>query len=583
VIIIKSNLKILFCGSFKSPFILQDYELLNEHYILKTVNLDAVQTKKGYILYMWLITLKSIINIFKYDVIYIWFVDYPTFSLLVLAKLFRKKSVIIVGGWEVVGYPHIGYGNQLFLVRGAITRWCLRNANAVLTPSHTYKVITQSLEPCANIYVIPNAIDKSLCEHPLPDKSDKIVTALYKLKGGGMLKGIPTFEEVKKQIPYECIMYEGIPHNILMDKLRDVKVYCQLSYTESFGVTNLEAMACGCVPVVTDRGALPEVVGNTGVIVPYGDVDATIKAIYIALTMDGSFARERAKSFIKEERLKMLSDILEDNYLPLVSIVIPSYNSAQWLPDTIKSILDQTYKNIEIIVVDDCSTDNTYEVVSKFNTVKYIKNSVNLGECVSSRRGFDESTGDYICRLSADDMYANVDKIKHQVEIMEQTRSGWSYNSINCVGELLETSKHVHSFLIPIPLKYCHKSFQLFDNCILKFPYFSFIRLFFNNPVNSSTLMFRRSSYMNSVKWSNGRRRTDCDGLLIFNLFLKRYKCIAIHEMGSFYRIHPDQMSYNQIYINDMRDNKLEVIQKVLDGNYPLWLKCTVKIIRKFI
>lgn len=583
MIIIKSNLKILFCGSLKSPFILQDCELLNKNYTLKTINLDVVQTKKGYILYMWLIMLKSVINIFKCDMIYVWFVDYPTFPLLVLAKLFRKKSVIIVGGWEVVGYPYIGYGNQLFLVRGAVTRWCLRNADIILTPSNAYKIITQALEPYSNIHVIPNAIDKSLCEHPLPDKSDKIVTALYKLKTNSMLKGIPIFEEVKKQLPYECIIYEGIPHDILMDKLREVKVYCQLSYTESFGVTNLEAMACGCVPVVTNRDALPEVVGGTGVIVPYGNVDETIKAIYIALSMDGSSARERAKFFIKERRLKMLSDILDGSYLPLVSIVIPSYNAAQWLPDTIGSIFNQTYKNIEIIIVDDCSTDNTYEIVSKFNAIKYIKNSINLGECMSSRRGFDEAKGDYICRLSADDMYANVDKIKHQVEIMEQTRSDWSYNSINYVGEVLETSKYVNSFWIPIPLKYCHKSFQLFDNYILKFPYFSFTRLFFGNPVNSSTLMFRKSSYMNSVKWSNGRRRTDCDGLLIFNLFLKRYKCIAIHEMGSFYRMHPNQMSYNSTYVNDMYDNKLEVIQKVLDGNYPLWLKCVVKIIRKFI
>jgi glycosyltransferase involved in cell wall biosynthesis len=342
-------------------------------------------------------------------------------------------------------------------------------------------------------------------------------------------------------------------------------------------------MACGCVPVVTDRGALPEVVENTGIVVPYGDVDATIKAIHIALSMDGSSARERAKFFIKEKRLQMLSDILENNYLPLVSIVIPSYNSAQWLPDTIGSILNQTYKNIEIIVVDDCSNDNTYEVVSKFKNVKYIKNEINMGECYTSCRGFEQSSGDYICRLSSDDMYANPDKIKHQVEIMEKTGADWSYNSINCVGETLETSKTHRYYWLVIPTRYGHLILQLFDNYILKFPYLAFMRLFFGNPVNSSTLMIKKLSYMKSAKWASGKQRTDCDGLLLYNLFLKRFKCVAICELGVFYRIHSNQMSYAPNYLQAVRSNKLEAINKVLNGDYPIWLKFMVKIIRRKI
>ena len=270
--------------------------------------------------------------------------------------------------------------------------------------------------------------------------------------------------------------------------------------------------------------------------------------------------------------------------MPLVSVVIPSYNSSKWLPDTIGSILNQTYSNIEIIVVDDCSTDNTHETISKFPMVKYLKNSVNMGECFSSRRGFDEAKGYYICRLSADDMYANPDKIKHQVKIMENVSIDWSYNNINCVGETLETSKIINYFWMPLPTRYAHKILLLFDNYILKFPYFVFIRMFFGNPINSSTLMFRKSSYMRSAKWTNGNRRTDCDGLLLYNLFLDRFKCMAIQELGSFYRIHPEQATnISKRYLSDVRSNKLEAINKVLTGNYPLWLKGVVKIILKFI
>lgn len=269
---------------------------------------------------------------------------------------------------------------------------------------------------------------------------------------------------------------------------------------------------------------------------------------------------------------------------PLVSIVIPAYNAAKWLPDTIESILKQTYSNIEIIVIDDCSNDNTQEIVSRYPTIKYFKNHTNMGECISSRRGFEEATGDFICRLSADDMYVMSYKIKHQVEIMLQTGADWSYNSINCVGETFETSHVVDSYWMVMPTRYGHTILQVFDNYILKFPHLALIRLFFGNPVNSSTLMFKKACYDTSVKWSNGRRRTDCDGLLILNLFLKKYKCIAIREMGSFYRIHPGQMTHNSKYKNDMRENRLQVIDKIIRGNYPLWLKCVAKIIRrKFI
>jgi len=76
------------------------------------------------------------------------------------------------------------------------------------------------------------------------------------------------------------------------------KHYLQLSYRESFGVAVVEAMACGCVPIVTDRGALPEVVGDAGFVVPFGDWDKVIELArkpYDPAT--GEKARRRALDF----------------------------------------------------------------------------------------------------------------------------------------------------------------------------------------------------------------------------------------------------------------------------------------------
>lgn len=576
----KASPRILFCGMFKSPFILQDYELLKNHYNVTPVNLDIVwESREGVFIYLWSVLTNIIFKIYNTDICYIWFADIHAIPLLILSKIFNKRSILLIGGLEVANFPEINYGNQLTW-RGSVAKWCIRNSNVIIVPSSTYKHITQNLIPDANIYVVPNAIDESLCEYPLPVKSDKVVTALFSLKDTGFLKGISAFKEAVEHLPYEYKIYDGVDHDYLMSELRKSRVYCQLSYTESFGVTNLEAMACGCVPVVTNVDILPYIIGDSGIVVPYGDVNATKDAIQKAMTMNGDKARERAKYFSRKKRFDGLSNIIEIK--PLVSVVIPAYNAAKWLPDTIQSILNQTYTNIEVIVVDDCSNDNTHEVVSQYPSVIYLKNYENVGECKSSRRGFSEAMGKYICRLSADDMYANPDKIKHQVDIMEKTMADWSYNSINCVGETLEKSKITDSFWMVMPTRYGHKILQLFDNYILKFPYLVFLRLLSGNPVNSSTLMIRRSSYLKSVGWSSDGLRTDCDGLLLFNFFLQRYKCIAIREMGSFYRIHPEQATnVSTTYKNDMIKNKLDITNKVIDGDYPLWLKCAVKIWRR--
>ena len=93
----------------------------------------------------------------------------------------------------------------------------------------------------------------------------------------------------------------------------------------------------------------------------------------------------------------------------LISVVLPVYNGADIVGTSIESVLNQTYKNIELIIVNDCSTDNTLEVIKKYankdNRIKIINNDVNLKLPSSLNEGFKNATGEYFTWTSDDNKY----------------------------------------------------------------------------------------------------------------------------------------------------------------------------------
>lgn len=105
---------------------------------------------------------------------------------------------------------------------------------------------------------------------------------------------------------------------------------------------------------------------------------------------------------------------------PTVSVIVPAYNSGSFLRETIKSVLNQTYKNFEILIVDDGSTDNTAEVVSSCaGRIKYIKQPHSGLPAVGRNVGIKNSSGKYLAFLDADDAW-EPDKLNRQVMILEK-------------------------------------------------------------------------------------------------------------------------------------------------------------------
>lgn len=105
---------------------------------------------------------------------------------------------------------------------------------------------------------------------------------------------------------------------------------------------------------------------------------------------------------------------------PLVSIIMPVYNSSKFLKDNIDSILKQTYTNLEVIIIDDCSTDDSYKIIKSYNDPRIIssKNNSNLGYIKTLNNMINLSKGVYIARHDSDDI-SHIKRIELQVNFLE--------------------------------------------------------------------------------------------------------------------------------------------------------------------
>lgn len=122
----------------------------------------------------------------------------------------------------------------------------------------------------------------------------------------------------------------------------------------------------------------------------------------------------------------------------LVSIITPTWNCAPFICETIKCVLAQTYQNWELIISDDCSTDNTYKVVEPYlamdSRIKYIRNDHNSGAAVTRNNALRVAKGRWIAFLDSDDLWLP-EKLEHQVRFMEENNYAFSYHEYTEMSE----------------------------------------------------------------------------------------------------------------------------------------------------
>jgi teichuronic acid biosynthesis glycosyltransferase TuaG len=119
-----------------------------------------------------------------------------------------------------------------------------------------------------------------------------------------------------------------------------------------------------------------------------------------------------------------------ENENPLISVITPCYNSARYIGQTIESVLAQTYQNWEMIIVDDCSTDNSFQLAREYaekdKRIRVYRQEQNSGAALARNKAIMESHGKYVAFLDSDDLWLP-EKLEKQLRFMRENGSDFSF------------------------------------------------------------------------------------------------------------------------------------------------------------
>jgi glycosyltransferase involved in cell wall biosynthesis len=299
--------RVFYVHSRKASFVAIDRAILAERYEVE----DYYQPGR------WPQPLRLLAGLWRADVVFCWFASWHSFFPITLAWLLRKPSVQIVGGFDTANMPEIGFGYQQGGLRRWASRWIMRRADRLVTNSEYSRG-----EIAANTPIRPDAV--TVIHHGVPDpfgpldesrQRQRLALNVGAVDAGTLVqKGQLPFVGAALLLPDVRFVLAGKWLDDSVDRLRaeagpnveltgwlsdddltalyrDAAVYVQASRHEGFGLAVAEAMLAGCVPVVTAVTAMPEVVGDAGVLIEEPTPEAVAKAVEQALAAGPEGAR----------------------------------------------------------------------------------------------------------------------------------------------------------------------------------------------------------------------------------------------------------------------------------------------------
>lgn len=345
------------------------------------------------------------------------------------------------------------------------------------------------------------------------------------------------------------------------------------SYIEQCSYTAIEMMHSKLPIIVADVDGLREIVpNNAGLKVPVhlGKHRASVdqkklsEAMYSMLT-DADLAQgmaERAKVFAQSnllaenmtvetvnlyKRMINTADVVQKQFVMreevLVSVVLPCYNAELYVESCINSVLNQTYRNFELIIIDDGSTDETIKIINNFNDnrIKLYRNEANYGITTSLNKALALSKGKYIARIDADDMM-HPERISKQVQFLEAPEN----------SQIMLVGSH-HYVINKEGILVSFKQYPISDHEIRSV-------YAFQNPFSHPTTMMR-TDIVKPIGYSD--QYPHVEDYHLWGQILRQFKVANIPEYLTYYRVHEQNTSKENDKIQ--RENAASVMHDELD------------------
>jgi teichuronic acid biosynthesis glycosyltransferase TuaG len=256
--------------------------------------------------------------------------------------------------------------------------------------------------------------------------------------------------------------------------------------------------------------------------------------------------------------------------LPLISVIIPAYNASSFLEIAVESIVSQTYRNIEIIIVDDGSKDNTFEkallLSEKHKNIKAITQT-NSKQGIARNNGISNANGEYVAFLDADDEW-----LPNKIEIQLNYLFAYKADMVFTDGYLFITDKKIALAEIykttesPIEIE-ASKGIISGANGIKL--------LHIKNRIPTSSVLCKKSVIVNAGLFTTNPELQNCeDYLLWFNLVKQGCKLIGIPEKLFLYRVHPNSST------SGIKNIMFPLIKSIYEMGLPLTQEQKTQIVK---
>jgi glycosyltransferase involved in cell wall biosynthesis len=210
---------------------------------------------------------------------------------------------------------------------------------------------------------------------------------------------------------------------------------------------------------------------------------------------------------------------------PLLSVIVPLFNSEKFIEKTILSVRNQTHSNWEMIIVDDCSKDNSVAIIEQYiandNRIKLWRLNKNSGTGIARNLAVSKAKGDYIAFLDADDLWKPI-KLERQLQFLKENNFHFTFSFYDCINE----DGNLLNLRVEAPKK-------LF-----------YFQLFFCNFVGNLTGIYE-VKYFGKIAISSIRKRQDW--MLWLSLLKKIKTAKPVPESLAFYRIRNNSLSASKI------------------------------------